>query len=92
MVLVLDLVRDASLRDFATSVLAMPVNVALRLARTGTLRDPPALRAAWLEHGRSDHYPSLAELHAACGATDLAGVHVQRHLLWRYSLIWQKPG
>jgi SAM-dependent methyltransferase len=90
--LVLDLVRDASLRDFATSVLAMPVNVALRLARTGTLRDPPALRAAWLEHGRSDHYPSLAELHAACGATDLAGVHVQRHLLWRYSLIWQKPG
>ena len=21
-----------------------------------------------------------------------AGVHYRRHLLWRYSLLWQKPG
>jgi SAM-dependent methyltransferase len=89
--LVLDLVRDASLRDFATSVLAVPANLALHLAKTGALRDPPAVRSAWIEHGRSDHYLSLGEVRTACDAAGLAGARVQRHLLWRYSLIWQKP-
>jgi hypothetical protein len=25
-------------------------------------------------------------------AAALAGVRYRRHLLWRYSLLWQKPG
>ncbi len=90
LLLVVDLVRDTSLRDFATSALAVPANLALHLAKTRTLRDPAEVRAAWAEHGRSDHYPSLAEVRAACDAAGLAGARVQRHLLWRYSLIWRK--
>lgn len=92
LLLVLDLVRDASLRDLATSVAAVPINLALVLAKTGRLRVPPEVRAAWIEHGRTDHYLSLGEVRAACDEAGLAGARVQRHLLWRYSLIWRKPG
>ncbi len=92
LLLILDLVRDASLRDFAASVLAVPTNLALHLVKTGARREPPAVRAAWMLHGRSVHYLSLGEVRAACDATGLAGAHLQRHLLWRYSLLWQKPG
>lgn len=90
--LVLDLVRDASLRDLAISVAAMPTNLALRLAKGDSLRLPAELRDAWIEHGRTDHYLSLGEVRAACTEAGLAGAHVQRHLLWRYSLLWKKPG
>jgi hypothetical protein len=54
-------------------VLAVPANLVLHVAKTGTLRDPPAVRAA-------------------CGAAGLAGADAQRHLLWRYSLVWCKQG
>lgn len=91
LLLVLDLVRDASLRDLATSVAAVPTNLALHLAKIGRLRNPAEVRAAWIEHGRTDHYLSLGEVRAACDAAALAGARVQRHLLWRYSLIWQRP-
>lgn len=89
--LVLDLVRDATPLDFARSLLALPTNLLLRLAKTGALRDPPAVRAAWLEHGRTDSYLSLAEVRAACEQAGLAGARVRRHLLWRHSLVWRRP-
>lgn len=89
--LVLDLVRDATPLDFARSLLAVPANLLLHLAKTGALRDPPAVRAAWLEHGRTDRYLSLAEVRRACADAGLDGARVRRHLLWRYSLVWRKP-
>jgi SAM-dependent methyltransferase len=92
LLLVLDLVRDATLRDRATSAVAVPTNLALHLAKSGTLRVPAEFRAAWIAHGRTDHYLSLGEVRAACEDAELAGARVQRHLLWRYSLIWEKPG
>lgn len=91
MLLVLDLVRDATPLDFAHSLLAVPANLLLRLAKTGALRDPPALRAAWLEHGRTDHYLSLAEVRRACADAGLEGSRIRRHLMWRYSLVWRRP-
>ena len=87
----LDVVRDAGPLDLVRSALAVPVNVALHLARSGALRDPPELRAAWAAHGATDHYLSLGEVRAACAAAGLGGARVQRHLLWRYSLVWRKP-
>lgn len=91
MLLVLDLVRDATPLDFARSLLAIPANLLLHLAKTGALRDPPALRAAWLAHGRTDHYLSIAEVRRACADAGLHGARVRRHLLWRYSLVWRRP-
>jgi hypothetical protein len=89
--LVLDLYRATTPADFAVCALALPATHALRFARTGTLRDPPEVRAAWDAHGRTDRYLSLAQVRAACAEAGLAGAAVKRRLLFRYSLIWTKP-
>ena len=86
-----DLVADAGPRDWLVSAAAVPVNVALRLAKTGRLRDPPEVRRAWREHGRSDVYLTLPQVRSACAA-ELPAARVRRHLLWRYSIVWRKPG
>jgi len=87
--IVLDLFQEEGLADALTSRLAVPVNVALRLVKTGRLRRPRELRAAWAEHGRHDSYLTLAQVRQVCGSV-LPGARVRKHLLWRYSITWQK--
>jgi SAM-dependent methyltransferase len=89
--LVLDIYRPRSPADLAVSLLAVPGSRLLRLGHTGRLTEPPELRRAWEEHGRSDRYLTLAEVRAAC-ARALPGARVRRHLLWRYSIVWRRPG
>jgi SAM-dependent methyltransferase len=88
--LLLDVYRPRSPADLAVSLLAVPVARVLRLRHTGRLADPPELRRAWEEHGRTDRYLGLAEVRAAC-ARVLPGAAVRRHLLWRYSVVWRRP-
>jgi len=87
---ILDLYRAQSVGDYLTHALAMPAGAALRLLRTGRLRTPREIRAAWAQHGAHDHYLTLAQVRAA-SAPLLPGAQVRRHLLWRYSLVWIKP-
>ena len=87
--LVLDLFRAESFTDVSTGLLAVPVNIGLRLLKHGRLREPAAVRAAWAEHGRTDTYLTLAQVRRA-SATILPMAQVKRHLLWRYSLVWKK--
>lgn len=87
--LVLDLFKAESWTDFSTSVLAMPVNIILKLIKNGRIREPAEVRAAWAEHGRTDIYPTLSQVRQAC-ATILPKAQIKRHLLWRYSIIWKK--
>ena len=70
--------------------MAVPASRLLRLRHTSRLGDPPELRRAWEEHGRSDRYLTLAEVRRVCGRV-LPGASVRRHLLWRYSVVWRKP-
>ncbi len=90
--LVLDLYRAGTVADRVAGALAMPASRAIRLAKTGSLagRQAPGLQEAWEEHGRTDAYPTLAEVRRAC-ETELRGAAVRRHLLWRYSVVWRKP-
>jgi ubiquinone/menaquinone biosynthesis C-methylase UbiE len=87
--IVLDLFQGEGLGDVLTSGLAIPVDVALRLIRTGRLRRPREVREAWAEHGRHDSYLTLAQVRQVCGSV-LPGARVRKHLLWRYSITWQK--
>jgi SAM-dependent methyltransferase len=89
--LVLDVYRPRGPADLAVSLLAVPGSRLLRLRHTGRLAEPPELRRAWEEHGRTDRYLTLAEVRAAC-ARALPGARVRRHLLWRYSIVWRRPG
>ena len=89
--LVLDVHRLRIPADLAVSLLAVPAARLLRLRHTGRLGDPPELRRAWAEQGRSDRYLTLAEVRDACAGV-LPGASVRRHLLWRYSIVWRRPG
>jgi len=87
--LILDLFKAQSAADFLAAALGNPLNLILMLVKKGRLREPPAVRAAWEEHGRSDVYPTLSQVRETC-ANVLPGSRITRHLLWRYSIIWKK--
>jgi ubiquinone/menaquinone biosynthesis C-methylase UbiE len=87
--LILDLLQTRAPAGIFTDALAMPLNIAIRLMKTGRLRPPAEVRKAWDEHGRDEIYPTLAEVRGLC-AELLPGASVKKHLLWRYSIVWQK--
>jgi ubiquinone/menaquinone biosynthesis C-methylase UbiE len=87
--IVLDLYQQQGPGDLFTSLLAVPVSGLLQRIRTGRWRKPPSLRRAWAEHGRYDTYLTLAQVQRTCAAV-LPEARVKKHLLWRYSLVWQK--
>jgi hypothetical protein len=89
--LILDLFEEQGLADVLTSMLAVPVHGVLRLAKAGRLRSPKAVRQAWAAHGQHDSYLTLPQVRQAC-ASVLPGAQVKKHLLWRYSIVWTKPG
>lgn len=95
--LVLDLFESESnllklngVRDAMLNAVAAGVSVSLRLIHNGRLKPPREVRAAWEEHGKTDSYATLDQIRTLT-AEIAPGAKVTRHLLWRYSLIWQKP-
>lgn len=86
-----DLVAAAGLVDMVTSALASPVSVARRFWKTGRMRAPREVREAWAEHGKGEVYLTLAEVREMCRQY-LPGARIQRHLLWRYTVVWYKHG
>lgn len=87
--IVLDLFEPEGLSDSLMSAAALPIAFALRLARTGQLRESREIREAWAEHGQNDSYLTIPQVRQAC-AEILPGARVRRHLLWRYSIVWKK--
>jgi SAM-dependent methyltransferase len=78
------------LLDTFLNIIAMGVSVSLRLIHNGRLKPPREVRAAWEAHGQHDSYPKMSDVRTLC-ADILPGAKVRKHLLWRYSIIWQKP-
>jgi SAM-dependent methyltransferase len=76
--------------DTLLNLLAINVSVSLRLIHQGRLLPRREVRTAWTEHARHDIYPTMKEVHALC-AEIIPGAKVRKHLLWRYSIVWQKP-
>jgi SAM-dependent methyltransferase len=87
--LVLDLFKAAGLMDALLNPLAISVSVSLRLIQQGRLLPAREVRDAWAAHERHDIYPTMKEVHALC-AEILPGAKIKKHLLWRYSVLWQK--
>jgi SAM-dependent methyltransferase len=86
---IVGLARSASARDYAPDLMGVPLNLGLNLTHAG-------LRAV----GREDRSPSFPVKDPVMTWDDvrigalrlLPGVQYRRHLLWRYSLQWRKPG
>jgi SAM-dependent methyltransferase len=89
--LILDLFQAATIREKLIAACGVPVSLTLKLINNGRLRDAPEVSAAWAAHGPHDHYPQLADVRHVCDRI-IPGARVRQHLLWRYSLVWHKPG
>ena len=88
---VLDLVESNSLVERIVDVVALGVSGAMRLVRNGRLKPPAEVRKAWEQHGKHDHYLTLSQVRELADET-LPGATVRRHLLWRYTLVYHRPG
>ena len=89
--MVLDLFEPEGLLDSLSNLLALPLSVSLRLIHHGRLLPRREVRDAWTAHERHDTYPTMSEVHALC-ASVLPGAKIKQHLLWRYSIVWEKTG
>lgn len=87
---VLDLVQSATVVERMLDVIGLGVSSGLRLIHNGRLQPPPEVRKAWEQHGKHDHYASVKQMRALANEI-LPGSSVKRHLLWRYTLVYQKP-
>jgi SAM-dependent methyltransferase len=77
---ILGLARDRSLRDFAASAAAIPVNRVLRLRR------------GWYEPAFPAERPGMSYGQVFAAARSLLpGVELRRLLFFRYLLLWRKP-
>jgi ubiquinone/menaquinone biosynthesis C-methylase UbiE len=85
---VLDLVRSTSVVELMGDLIGFAVSPSLRLIHNGRLRPPAAVRNAWSQHGKHDHYSSINEIQALANEI-LPGSVITRHLLWRYSLVYR---
>lgn len=86
---VLDLFKEEGLADMLTSTLSVLINPVLNLVKNGRLRNTKESREVWAEHGQHDSYLTLSQIRQVCDSI-LPGARVRRHLLWRYSIIWEK--
>jgi ubiquinone/menaquinone biosynthesis C-methylase UbiE len=84
-----NLFKPAGLLDTFLNVIAMGVSVSLRLIHQGRLLPRREVRDAWAEHLRHDIYPTMSHVRDLC-AEILPGAKIKKHLLWRYSIVWQK--
>lgn len=89
---VLDLYRPTGIDGVAADAVGVIANLALRRIHTGHFHAPSLsddARRAAAEHARHDVYPSLAQVRAVCDRV-LPGARIRRHVLWRYSIVWQR--
>jgi len=85
-----NLIKLTGIRDSFLNILAMSVSGGLRLLHNGRLNPPREVQEAWEAHGKHDHYLSMKEVRKLCKEI-LPDARVTEHLLWRYSIVWQKP-
>lgn len=86
---VVDLVQSDSLTERMVDVVALGVSGSLRLMHNGRLKPPREVRKAWEQHGKHDSYLTMGQVRALADEI-LPGPRVERCLLWRYMLVYQK--
>jgi len=71
------------------NLVAVPLHAFLKLKNTGRIRETREVREAWAKHGEHDTYHRVSQV---CRIAEdlLPGATIQKHLLWRYSIVWRK--
>jgi ubiquinone/menaquinone biosynthesis C-methylase UbiE len=86
-----DLLTDKTFIDMVFNIVKVPVNRAVRFWRTGRFWLPREVRRAWAEHGSHETYLKAKDVRAMRDE-HLPGGRVHNHFLWRYTIVWRKPG
>lgn len=87
--LILDLFEPRGVLDALLNPLAISVSVSLRVIHHGRIRPSREARDAWAAHEHHDLYPTMGQVRELCSEI-LPGARIKKHLLWRYSVVWQK--
>ncbi|HEX8738125.1 MAG TPA: class I SAM-dependent methyltransferase [Pyrinomonadaceae bacterium] len=87
--LILDISRMESVPDFLTAAVAVPLGALLKIFHNGFARPTKAEREAWARHDETDCFLSFSEAKRIY-SNHLENASVQRHLFFRYSVIWEK--
>ena len=84
---VLDLYEAKGFSDMFKNLEAVPLHAFLKLKNNGRIGETREVREAWAKHGNDPiiEYRRFVELARIC----FRGDH-QKHLLWRYSIVWRK--
>lgn len=85
----LDLYKRSTFTDFVFDGFSYAVHPLVNLVKNGRFRPSRELREAYAQHGASDTYPSLALIQRLTSKI-LPGARLQRHLFWRYSIVWKR--
>ena len=87
--LILDVSRLDGIEDYFIASAAVPLSLLLKLFHNGFSRPIEAERKAWENHAKDDLLLSFSEARQNY-LTYLEKAFVQRHLFFRYSVIWEK--
>jgi 2-polyprenyl-3-methyl-5-hydroxy-6-metoxy-1,4-benzoquinol methylase len=87
--LILDVLRMKSVQDFLVGAVAVPLSLALKIFHNGLARPTKAEREAWEHHAKTDCFLSFSKAKQIYRSY-FEKASVQRHLFFRYSVIWEK--
>ncbi|MBX2877781.1 MAG: class I SAM-dependent methyltransferase [Saprospiraceae bacterium] len=88
--LVIDLYEEKGWIDSVYGLASTPIHHLYKWLKNGTSRSTPRENKLWNEHGSGDEYLPFEEIKSIAHQY-LPGAIVKRKLLWRYSLVWEKP-
>ena len=88
--IILDLFGEPNaLTEKLSDLVAMPVSTILKFWHNGFIKASPEEHKVWEEHGKTDKYLTLDQVRNIA-KENILNAKIQRHLFWRYSLIWKK--
>lgn len=88
-ILILDVSRMESIQDFFIGAAAIPLSLILKIFHNGLTRPTKAERQAWSHHAKTDSFLTFSEAKKIYSSYFEKAI-VQRHLFFRYSVIWKK--
>lgn len=88
--LLIDLYEEKGWVDQLYNLVSIPLHHVLKRLKNGKSTSTALENELWNAHGSGDEYLSFQEMRRI-SLEYLPGAQVRRRLLWRFSLIWEKP-
>ena len=85
----LDLLESENLRDRLSDVIAVPLNWLFQISKN--THHSPEMTDVMREHLLTDQYLTFSQARQLYTQL-LRNAKVKKHLFWRYSMTWKKPG